>query len=99
MANKIELKIISESLKVGTRPHWDAATKSLYYVDIPASTVYKYEPQSEKTTKAKVGKYNIFKFLYKIYKIELQSFLYTLAKHFCVFFTFQLKVLNVFSII
>lgn len=56
MSNNIDLKIISKDLEVGTRPHWDANTQSLYYVDIPTSNVYRYDAVLDLTYEAKVGK-------------------------------------------
>lgn len=48
-------KIIGDQLEVGTRPHWDASTDSLYYVDVPTSYAYKYQPSTGKIVKTKVG--------------------------------------------
>lgn len=40
---------------LGEGPHWDAATKSLYYVDILGKTINKYTPSTKKHTKATLG--------------------------------------------
>lgn len=55
--SKYEFIPISEPLDVGTRIHWDECTGCLYFVDLPKSTVYKYELHTGTTTKAKVGKF------------------------------------------
>lgn len=57
MSKNIELRIISKPLDIGTRPHWDATTQSLYYVDLPISKVYRYDSVLDITYEAKVGKY------------------------------------------
>lgn len=58
MASKIQINPISESLEIGTRPHWDSATQSLYFVDLPPSKVYKYHPATKTITSATVGKFS-----------------------------------------
>lgn len=56
MSSEVQIKPISESLEIGTRPHWDAATQSLYFVDLPPSKIYKYQPATKTLTSATVGK-------------------------------------------
>lgn len=56
MSKNIELKVISKSLEIGTRPHWDSTKQSLYYVDLPISKVYRYDSVLDITYEAKVGK-------------------------------------------
>ncbi|KAJ8960667.1 hypothetical protein NQ314_006059 [Rhamnusium bicolor] len=53
--SKLEILPISKPLDVGTRIHWDEETQSLYYVDVPNSSVYKYDANTGETTQAKVG--------------------------------------------
>lgn len=57
MASEVQINPISESLEVGTRPHWDAATQSLYFVDVPTSKAYKYQPATKTLTSATVGEF------------------------------------------
>lgn len=56
MASEVQINPISDSLEIGTRPHWDAATQSLYFVDLPPSKLYKYNPSNKSLTSATVGK-------------------------------------------
>ncbi|CAH1118001.1 unnamed protein product [Phaedon cochleariae] len=55
MSIDIQITPISPPLDVGTRIHWDIATQSAIFVDIPNSDVYKYDENTGKVTKAKVG--------------------------------------------
>lgn len=56
------IPINEEPLDVGTRIHWDEATRSLYYVDVPNSTVHKHDTRTGRNIKAKVGEFT-YKFL------------------------------------
>ena len=47
---------ITPSAILGEGPHWDHKAQALYYVDVPASTVNKYDPASKKLTSVKIGK-------------------------------------------
>ncbi|XP_046616189.1 regucalcin-like isoform X1 [Neodiprion virginianus] len=57
MAPKIEI-IHDEQLVLGEGPHWDHAAQVLYYVDIPESMVFKYNPKTNKITRVIVDKQN-----------------------------------------
>ncbi|XP_967668.2 uncharacterized protein LOC656019 [Tribolium castaneum] len=46
---------IVDSVELGEGPHWDAATQSLYFVDIFGKTIHKYVPVTKKHTKAVIG--------------------------------------------
>lgn len=56
MSNYDIAPLNEEILDVGTRIHWDEVTQSLYYVDVPNSTVHRHDFQTGKNTRAKVGK-------------------------------------------
>lgn len=53
--SKYEFVSISEPLDVGTRIHFDECSNNVYFVDLPNCTVYRYDLNTGKTTKAKVG--------------------------------------------
>lgn len=50
---------IAPKCTLGEGPHWDAATQSLYYVDVVKKTIHKYVPSTKKHTQVVVG--NILK--------------------------------------
>ena len=59
MAPTIE-KLPIPPLKLGEGPHWDAATQSLYLVDISDSLLIRYDPNANKSFTVKLGKYYFF---------------------------------------
>ncbi|XP_046742283.1 regucalcin-like [Diprion similis] len=51
------IKIVhNEKLDLGEGPHWDHDTQALYYVNVMQSTIFKYEPRTEKITQVIVDK-------------------------------------------
>lgn len=44
----------TERCEVGEAPHWDAKTKSLYFVDIPRAEILRYDSSKNKIYKAKI---------------------------------------------
>lgn len=66
MTTDVQIHPISAPLEVGTRPHWDATTQSLYFVDIPTSKVYKYEPLTKQITSATVSQTGPLSFMFPI---------------------------------
>lgn len=46
---------VVESVELGEGPHWDAATQSLYFVDIFGKAIHRYVPKTKKHTKAVIG--------------------------------------------
>lgn len=55
MTDGLKISLISETLEVGTRPCWDSETNLLYFVDVPTSLAYKYNPANGEVVKTKVG--------------------------------------------
>ena len=55
----VEIIEVVGSSVLGEGPHWDAKTKTLYYVDIFDNSVHKFHPESNKHCSAKVGKNNL----------------------------------------
>lgn len=53
MAPQIERVV--ENCVFGEGPHWDAETKSLYFVDVFDKSICRYIPATHKITKAKIG--------------------------------------------
>lgn len=64
MSNYDITPINEEPLDVGTRIHWDEDTHSLYYVDVPNSTVHRHDVDTKQNLKAKVGKYIFYYFFH-----------------------------------
>lgn len=58
MAPKVER--ITECTELGEGPHWDAATQSLYYVDIFGKSIHRYVPATKKHSKALIGESVMF---------------------------------------
>lgn len=54
MAHKVEI-VHDEKLPLGEGPHWDEEAQVLYYVDIPESRVFKFDPSTKKFTHVVVG--------------------------------------------
>ncbi|XP_019870746.2 uncharacterized protein LOC109599228 [Aethina tumida] len=46
---------IAPKCTLGEGPHWDAATQSLYYVDVMKKAIHKYVPSTKKHTQVVVG--------------------------------------------
>lgn len=74
MSNYEIIAINEDPLDVGTRIHWDEDTLSVYYVDVPNSTVYRYDTQSGRNFKAKVGKFEQKSLLIIYLNSYLQNF-------------------------
>lgn len=55
---------ITEGAELAEGPHWDPATKSLYYVDIFGKTIHRYVPSTKKHTQATLGKFMYQYYLY-----------------------------------
>ncbi|KAL3282599.1 hypothetical protein HHI36_005774 [Cryptolaemus montrouzieri] len=58
MAPTIERVV--ENIELGEGPHWDAATQTLYFVDIFSKTINKYDPSTNTHTKAHFDTYTSF---------------------------------------
>ena len=55
MAPKVER--ITEATELGEGPHWNAATQSLYFVDIFGKSIHRYVPATKKHTTAVIGEW------------------------------------------
>ncbi|CAG9859543.1 unnamed protein product [Phyllotreta striolata] len=55
MNPKVERLEAVPPTELGEGPHWDAATQSLYFVDIFGKSIHKYVPATNKHTKAVIG--------------------------------------------
>lgn len=49
-----EITNVTQRCKLGEGPHWDIKNQSLYYVDILASAIFRYDSSSETIYKAKI---------------------------------------------
>jgi len=47
---------VTHPLKIGEGPHWDSSRRQLYLADLPSATILRYDPTTNQTFSAKVGK-------------------------------------------
>ena len=50
------IKVLTAPVELGEGPHWDAAKKVLYFVDIEGHKVYQYDPRTTNLTFVSFGK-------------------------------------------
>ena len=56
----VSVLIKNAASTIGEGPHWDPVTKSLFYVDMLAGDVHKYDYMTGKDTKVHFGKCNFY---------------------------------------
>lgn len=61
MAPKVERLIENVTTHLGEGPHWDAASQSLYFVDIFGKSIHKYVPSTKQHTSAVIGMIKMLK--------------------------------------
>lgn len=62
MAASYKVEVLPSPVsQIGEGPHWDAASQSLYYIDIygTGASLYRYDYAENKTYTAVIGKYYI----------------------------------------